>query len=170
MIIKMEIQGIPYTFELQLTTQRASDGVGVTDPQILAAAALHDVVEDTDVSIEEVRAEFGDVAASLVAWVTRDPSENKPAYLARLADAPNQVLMLKLADRLSNVQRLATHPRPEKQARYYAETVEWIVPLATRFPWFGAWFAVWQDKFSHLMPSHGDNHGGIPHQRTRSLM
>jgi hypothetical protein len=43
-----------------------------------------------------------------------------------------------------------THPRPEKQASYYRETVVSIVPLAAGHPWFSASYGEWQQKFSHL--------------------
>jgi guanosine-3',5'-bis(diphosphate) 3'-pyrophosphohydrolase len=60
------------------------------------------------------------------------------------------VLMVKLSDRYSNVQALDTHPRPDKRARYYAETVRWIVPLTARVPQFVSLFAQWQQYYSRL--------------------
>lgn len=97
-----------------------------------------------------VRAEFGDETASLVSWVTKGPDEDKQAYLIRLADAPDRVVWLKLADRVSNVRRLDTHPRKDKRARYYDETVNWMLPLADRHSWFAAWFAEWREQFRWL--------------------
>ncbi|WP_219823240.1 HD domain-containing protein [Nocardia nova] len=142
--------GEPYVEHLREVISVLVDGLGITDADLLVAAALHDVVEDTDTTIDQIREEFGDSVAALVGWVTKGPKEDKRAYLARLADAPSDVVLLKLADRLSNVQRLDTHPRPEKRARYYAETVQWIVPLARRHPWFDEWFSNWQRDFEWL--------------------
>jgi (p)ppGpp synthase/HD superfamily hydrolase len=142
--------GEPYIEHLREAVAVLVDGLGVTDPDLLVAAALHDVVEDTDVVLGEVEEEFGSSVSEMVAWVTKRPDEEKPDYLARLASAPDPVIWLKLADRLSNVQRLDTHPRPEKRARYYDETVTWILPLASRHPWFAAWFSEWQRQFSWL--------------------
>ncbi len=98
-------------------------------------------------TLDQVRSEFGDGTASFVDWVTRRPVEEKEVYLARLAGAPDRTVWLKLADRLSNVQRLDTHPRPDKRARYYTETVTWILPLANRQPWF----AEWREQFRWLL-------------------
>jgi len=53
---------------------------------------------------------------------------------------------LKLADRLSNVQRLETHPRPGKRADYYAETVTHFLPLAEGRPFYEHWYAFWREK------------------------
>jgi guanosine-3',5'-bis(diphosphate) 3'-pyrophosphohydrolase len=131
--------------------------VGTTDVDILRAAVLHDVVEDTDCSLADVRERFGVRVADLVDWVTKPaPAEGqtreevRAAYLTRLRGAPDDALLVKLADRLSNVQRLDTHPRPEKHRSYYQETVRWIVPLAQSHPWFRQWYADWQDAFGHL--------------------
>ncbi|NEA35293.1 hypothetical protein [Streptomyces sp. SID13031] len=49
-----------------------------------------------------------------------------------------------------NVQRLDTHPRPAKQASYYAETVRWFMPLAAGSTQFKAPFTQWRDKFAYL--------------------
>lgn len=133
------------------------EAVGKTDVDVLRAGVLHDVVEDTECSLEEVRERFGGRVADLVDWVTKPaPSEgqtreeSREAYLARLHDAPEDALLVKLADRLSNVQRLDTHPRLEKRRSYYQETVRSIVPLAQSHPWFRQWYAAWQDAFGYL--------------------
>lgn len=57
---------------------------------------------------------------------------------------------MKLADRLSNVQRLDTHPRPEKRRNYYDETVRYILPLAERHRWFHDWYDTWRTEFRQL--------------------
>jgi guanosine-3',5'-bis(diphosphate) 3'-pyrophosphohydrolase len=140
--------GEPYVEHLQEATAFLAYGAGVTDQEMLTAAVLHDVVEDTDCTLTEVRTTFGDRVATLVDWVTK--SDDRAAYLTRLRSAPKDALLVKLADRASNVQRLNTHPRQEKQRSYYAETVRVIVPLAETHPWFRAWYATWQQEFAHL--------------------
>jgi (p)ppGpp synthase/HD superfamily hydrolase len=120
----------------------------VTSLPVLTAAVLHDVVEDTECSLDTVRSEFGAEVASLVDGVTK--GDDRAAYLERLRSAPTSALLVKLADRASNVQRLDTHPRPEKRRSYYAETVRSIVPLASVHPWFEEWYAQWQREFAHL--------------------
>lgn len=140
--------GEPYVEHLQEATAFLAYGAGVTDQALLRAAVLHDVVEDTPCTLQEVRTTFGPQVATLVDWVTK--SDDREAYLSRLRTAPVDALLVKLADRASNVQRLDTHPRPEKQRTYYAETVRSILPLADVHPWFHAWYTTWQQEFAHL--------------------
>lgn len=87
------------------------------DQELLAAAALHDTVEDTDVTVEQIRAEFGDRIASLVA----DESEERPegisdeeswhdrkrAAINRLAKASHDAKVVALGDKLSNMRAIA---------------------------------------------------------------
>jgi (p)ppGpp synthase/HD superfamily hydrolase len=149
--------GEPYLEHLLEATRVLVEAVGVTDPDILRAAVLHDVVEDTPCTLEEVRERFGDRVATLVDWVTKPPrsegesrEEARAAYLERLRNAPEDAVLVKLADRLSNVQRLDTHPRPEKSRDYYVETVRFVLPLAERNPWFLDWYGTWRVTFRQL--------------------
>ena len=87
------------------------------DQEVLAAAALHDVVEDTDVTVEEIRAAFGDRVASLVACesdiVLAELSEEaswpvrKQAVIDRLAAASHDAKVVALGDKLSNMRAIA---------------------------------------------------------------
>jgi len=87
------------------------------DQEVLAAAALHDVVEDTDVTVEEIRAAFGDRVASLVACesdiVLAELSEEaswpvrKQAAIDRLAAASHDAKVVALGDKLSNMRAIA---------------------------------------------------------------
>ena len=87
------------------------------DQELLAAAALHDTVEDTDTTVEQIRAEFGDRIASLVAsesdvvldglaaedsWHAR-----KQAAIDRLARASHDAKIVALGDKLSNMRAIA---------------------------------------------------------------
>jgi (p)ppGpp synthase/HD superfamily hydrolase len=140
--------GEPYVEHLLEALEVLVDGVGERDPDTLRAAVLHDVVEDTPTTVDEVRERFGPRVAELVGWVTKEG--DRGAYLAALRDAPDAALAVKLADRLSNVQRLRTHPRPAKRASYYRETVATIVPLAAGRPWFEDWYRDWQAEHADL--------------------
>ncbi|ONH30696.1 HD domain-containing protein [Pseudofrankia asymbiotica] len=155
--------GEPYVEHLLEVVCVLVEAIGTTDIDVLRAAVLHDVVEDTECSLEDVRERFGDRVAGLVDWVTKPaPSEGqtreevRAAYLTRLLSAPDDALLVKLADRLSNVQRLDTHPRPEKRRSYYQETVRSVVPLAQSHPWFRQWYAAWSDAFGHLAVDSAD--------------
>ena len=87
------------------------------DQELLAAAALHDTVEDTDVTVEQIRAEFGDRIASLVALesdtLEQGMSEEnswharKQAAINRLASASHDAKIVALSDKLSNMRAIA---------------------------------------------------------------
>lgn len=94
---------------------------------MLAAAWLHDTVEDTDVTNEDIVREFGDEVAELVAWLT-DVSrlnDGNRAYRKRLdrdhiADAPADAQTIKLADLISNTKSIVEHD-PEFAKVYLEE-------------------------------------------------
>ena len=87
------------------------------DQELLAAAALHDTVEDTDVTVEQIRAEFGERIASLVAdesdempdGVSEEDSwhSRKQAAIDRLTRASHDAKMVALGDKLSNMRAIA---------------------------------------------------------------
>ena len=87
------------------------------DQELLAAAALHDTVEDTDVTVEQIREEFGDRVADLVAsesdtfeeGVSEEDSwhARKQAAIDRLGKASREAKMVALGDKLSNMRAIA---------------------------------------------------------------
>src|SRR5499427_2447357 len=148
--------GAPYREHLLEALEVLVRGAAVTDPEILCAAVLHDVVEDTDRTVDDVRAEFGPRVADLVGWVTipepgpgQDRAGVKEEYLRGLLHVPRDARLIKLADRASNAQTLRNLPEARRRA-YYAQTVEYIVPLAADEPWFADWYAGWAEAFSDL--------------------
>ena len=88
-----------------------------SDQELLAAAALHDTVEDTDVTLEQIRAEFGERVASFVAaesdepHQSRDSVENwrarKQVAIDRLSAASREAKIVALGDKLSNMRAIA---------------------------------------------------------------
>lgn len=89
----------------------------ISDQELLAAAALHDVVEDTDITLEQIRDEFGERIAALVAAETDElyPEvhdveswrKRKQAAIDRLASASLDAKMVALGDKLSNMRAIA---------------------------------------------------------------
>jgi GTP pyrophosphokinase len=111
------------------------------DDETIAAALLHDVVEDTAVGIDEVRAEFGDEIANLVEGVTKltriqfqsrehAEAENYRKMIVAMAHDV-RVILIKLADRLHNMRTLEYLGR-QKQVQKARETLEVYAPLAHR--------------------------------------
>ena len=111
------------------------------DSSTLAAALLHDVVEDTGMSIESVREQFGDEVALLVDGVTKlsqmsfstveeEQAENIRKMIVAMAK-DIRVILIKLADRLYNMRTLG-YLSKEKQIQKAKETLEVYAPLAHR--------------------------------------
>ena len=104
-------QRLPYIVH-PIEVMRTVWGWGVTDPIIMAAAVLHDIVEDSTVTTRQLAKEFGEETAQLVRELTHDPQEgDKHEYLKRFSSASVPALVVKLADRYCNIQhRLAAYP------------------------------------------------------------
>src|SRR5438477_2614222 len=111
------------------------------DDETIAAALLHDVVEDTDVALEDVRAEFGDEVARLVDGVTKltrvqfqsreqAEAENYRKMIVAMAE-DERVILIKLADRLHNLRQIE-YLGKQKQLQKARETLEVYAPLAHR--------------------------------------
>jgi GTP pyrophosphokinase len=111
------------------------------DTVTIAAALLHDVVEDTGITLEELAAEFGDELARLVDGVTKISTIKKQTryhrqvqtlrkmLIATIKDA--RVIIIKLADRLHNM-RTIMFQAPEKQRLIASEVLDIYAPLAGR--------------------------------------
>jgi len=111
------------------------------DEVTLAAALLHDVVEDTDITLEDVRRKFGDEIAEIIDGVTKldrlsfrnreeEQAENfRKMFVAMARDI--RVVIIKLADRLDNMKTIG-HLSEEKQREKARETLEIYAPLAHR--------------------------------------
>jgi GTP pyrophosphokinase len=129
--------GDPYiTHPLAVATILAELGMDTTT---LVAALLHDTVEDTGLTLDDITKEFGTEVAHLVDGVTKldkvkfgaaAEAETIRKMVVAMARDP-RVLVIKLADRLHNMRTLRFLP-PEKQERKARETLEVLAPLAHR--------------------------------------
>ncbi|MBR7158185.1 MAG: bifunctional (p)ppGpp synthetase/guanosine-3',5'-bis(diphosphate) 3'-pyrophosphohydrolase, partial [Alphaproteobacteria bacterium] len=112
------------------------------DPVSVVAALLHDVVEDTTVSVEDIKDLFGDEVAKLVDGVTKltrikwqsDKSKQAENFrkLVLAMSEDIRVLLIKLADRVHNMRTLNFVHSPEKKRRIAKETLEIHTQLAER--------------------------------------
>ena len=111
-------------------------------PSTIVAALVHDVLEDTEMSKEDMIAELGEDVANIVDGVTKISKlkyHTKDKVLAQnhqkmlLAMAKDiRVVMVKLVDRLHNMRTLEFHNNPDKQKRISKETLDLYAPLAHR--------------------------------------
>ncbi len=144
--------GEPYVVHCIAVARMLAD-LGL-DYQAVAAGLLHDVVEDTEWTIEDVRRRFNDEVARLVDGMTklayidaisqmgarqvqdREAESLRKMFLAMVDDV--RVVLIKLADRLHNMRTLDSLS-PERQRRIARETLEIFAPLASRL-------GIWQIK------------------------
>lgn len=133
------LSGEPYIVH-SLAVAEILAGLRVGETAI-AAGFLHDVIEDTDVTAEELRAEFGDGVVSLVDGVTKIPelkfesqerkqAENFHKMLLSMSQ-DLRVILIKFADRLHNM-RTIEHMQRRTQERIARETLDVYAPLAHR--------------------------------------
>ena len=102
---------------------------GVDDPAVLAAALLHDTVEDTQTTAAELREAFGEKIASIVEEVTDDKNlvkaERKRLQIEHAAHISREAKLVKLADKICNVRDVANHPPAKWDLARRREYFEW---------------------------------------------
>ena len=128
--------GEPYIVHPAEVFSIVSTVEGATE-EMLAAAWLHDVVEDTGVTNETIRAMFGDKVAELVGWLTDvsrpeqgNRATRKAIDRAHSAAAPAEAQTIKLADLISNTRSIMAHD--EKFAKTYLEEKRLLLEVMTK--------------------------------------
>ncbi|WP_020519967.1 RelA/SpoT family protein [Catelliglobosispora koreensis] len=129
------------------------------DTTTLVAALLHDTIEDTEYTLEQVRADFGEEVALLVDGVTKldkvklgdsAKAETIRKMVVSTAKDP-RVLVVKLADRLHNMRTLNFLPPPKREQKA-RETLEILAPLAHRLGMNTVKWELEDLSFAHLFP------------------
>ena len=131
--------GEPYIYHPIAVAQIAAEEIGLGTTSIVCAL-LHDVVEDTDISLDDIEREFGKKVTKIIDGLTKISgvfdynsslqAENFRKMLLTLADDV-RVILIKLADRLHNMRTMEFMPR-DKQLKISSETVYLYAPLAHR--------------------------------------
>lgn len=131
--------GEPYIYHPLAVAQICVEEIGLGTTSIVAAL-LHDVVEDTEIELDEIEADFGPKVAKIIDGLTKisgvfdhgssQQAENFRKMLLTLSD-DLRVILVKLADRLHNMRTLGSMPR-HKQLKIISETIYLYAPLAHR--------------------------------------
>ena len=159
MVISVDALGEPYIIH-PLNVAYILAGIGLDDSTI-CAALLHDVVEDTEVTDEDIRRDFGDEIAEMVAGVTKlnnmmftsieeqQAEDYRKMFLAMGKDI--RVILIKLADRLHNMRTLKFLKR-DRQIANAKETMELYAPLANRLGLYSLKWELEDLSFKYLYP------------------
>jgi len=135
--------GEPYIMHPLAVAQIFVEQIGLDDIGV-AAALLHDVVEDTNISLEFLEDSFGPVLSNIIdgltkisgAFQSRDVGQAENVRKLMLSMATDiRVIFVKFADRLHNMRTIGSLPK-NKQLKIAAETLELFAPLAHRFGFF----------------------------------
>ncbi len=132
------------------------------DSDTIVTALLHDTIEDTIATYDEIRELFGENIATLVDGVTKlsriemsseslRQAENFRKFLLAMSN-DIRVLLVKLADRLHNMRTLHHIPKPEKRLRIALETMEIYAPLAARIGMHEIKDELEELSFEHINP------------------
>ena len=130
--------GEPYIYHPIAVATIAAEDIGLGRTSIVCAL-LHDVVEDTEFTLDDIRQQFGDKVALIIDGLTKlDKADNAESLQAenfkKIINTLNQdvrVVLIKLADRLHNMRTLSSMP-PHKQLKIASETSYIYAPLAYR--------------------------------------
>jgi (p)ppGpp synthase/HD superfamily hydrolase len=127
---KVSDKDIPYIFHIHLVAMEITAAlpyeVGIDEDLALQCALLHDVIEDTHVEYSDILILFGERTASGVMALTKDPSLDKGKRLLhsleRIRKEPKEIWMVKMADRISNLQKPPISWTREKVAEYFEDS------------------------------------------------
>lgn len=120
--------GDPYVIHPFRVFYYIRDILNINDMYILTVALLHDILEDTDASVDEMQAIFGNVVTDTVLELTNDTSLNRSARVRKMIEKSstlsNRAKLIKTVDRMLNIIDAAISYTPEKFNRYVSEGLE----------------------------------------------
>ena len=130
---RKDAEASPYiNHPIALVNVLANEG-GVQDVTVLCAAVLHDTIEDTETTADELRALFGDQVAAVVLEVTDDKSldkaQRKQLQIEHAAHCSPQAKLVKLADKICNLRDLLTSPPADWSAERKQAYFDWAAAV-----------------------------------------
>lgn len=126
---RKDIDASPYiNHPISLANILCNEG-HITDIEVICGALLHDTVEDTDTTAEELEAEFGKEIRDIVMDVTDDKTlskqERKRRQIEHAAHASDKAKLVKLADKITNLRDVAANPPPDWPLLRCQEYFDW---------------------------------------------
>lgn len=126
-------EGTPYIVHPIRVAVSLVDELSLYSPTLVCSALLHDVIEDSDITREDVGQMFGEQIAEVVWLLTKLEEVSLAQYLVCIeAAAHTGAPIVKLCDRLDNLRSIVHSPRIEKKRRLIRTTEELYMPLAAR--------------------------------------
>lgn len=126
-------EGTPYIVHPIRVAVSLVDELDLYSPRLICSALLHDVIEDSDISRDQIAEMFGEQVAGIVWLLTKLDNVSLANYLGAIeAAADTGAPIVKLCDRLDNLRFLRHSPNLEKKQRYVRTTEEHYLPLAAR--------------------------------------
>jgi len=126
---RKDAQASPYINHPIALATILADEVGITDTIVICAALLHDTVEDTETTFDELECQFGNEIASIVMEVTDNKTlpkgQRKQQQVEHAGTISEKARLVKLADKISNLRDIASGPPADWSLRRKQEYFEW---------------------------------------------
>lgn len=130
---RKDAQATPYINHPLTLAYILSNEAGITDPNTLVAAILHDTIEDTETTDAELRHQFGSEVADIVSELTDDKTlpklERKMLQIKNCRKKSYKAKLVKLADKIANLRDIATCPPQDWSLARQQEYFEWALDV-----------------------------------------
>ena len=130
---RKDIDGSPYINHPLAVAAFLTDVGGISDENVIAAALLHDTIEDTQTTPDELMAHFGDVVTRIVLEVSDDPAwstaERKALQLNKARTLSHEAHLIKLADKFCNVHDIMHAPPAHWHDAQKSEYIHWAAQV-----------------------------------------
>jgi guanosine-3',5'-bis(diphosphate) 3'-pyrophosphohydrolase len=130
---RKDAEASPYINHPIALAQVLSVEAGIDDPEVICAALLHDTIEDTDTTPEELRSVFGEAIARIVEEVTDDKdldkAERKRLQIEHAAHISTKAKLVKLADKICNLRDIFASPPADWSAARRHEYIDWAAAV-----------------------------------------